>query len=243
MYSYSGWNAATYIIDEIADPVRNLPRALVWGTAIVIVLYVGLNAVFLLTTPMRDLAGQIDVAIVSGDHVFGALGGRIVGALICLGLVSSLSAMMWIGPRVTMVMGEDMPLLRAFSRESARGVPANAIIFQLLVSNLLLLTQSFEAVLDFIQFSLIACSFLAVFGVIKMRITHPDLARPYRAWGYPVTPLVFLAAMAFMMYYLVVSRPLQSLAGLAMMMAGLAIYGGSLLLANVTAPDTSKTPV
>ena len=174
MYSYSGWNAATYIVGEVREPARNLPRALFTGTAIVVVLYVALNAVFLITTPMKELAGQIDVAIVAGKHVFGGIGGRVVGAVISLGLVSSISAMTWIGPRVTMTMGEDVPLLRLFSRKSKRDAPTIAIIFQLVVSNLLLLTQSFEAVLDFIQFSLTFCSFFTVLGVIKMRITHPQ---------------------------------------------------------------------
>ena len=123
-----------------------------------------------------------------------------------------------------MTMGEDVPLLRLFSRKSKQDAPTVAIIFQLLVSNLLLLTQSFEAVLDFIQFSLTFCSFFTVLGLIKMRITHPNLARPYRAWGYPVTPIIFLSVTLFMMYYLVVNRPLQSLAGFAMMLAGLVIY-------------------
>src|ERR1700719_94859 len=91
------------------------------------------------------------------------------------------------------------------------------------------LTQTFEAVLDYIQFSLTACSFLAVLGVIKLRYTHPDLPRPYRAWGYPLTPIIFLAVTGFMMYYLVINRPVQSLAGFAMMLAGLAIYGVSQL--------------
>jgi APA family basic amino acid/polyamine antiporter len=241
MYSYSGWNAATYIAGEVRDPGRNLPRALFAGTAIVIVLYVILNAIFLATTPMQELAGQIDVAIVAGKHIFGSLGGRIVGAVIALGLISSISAMTWIGPRVTMTMGEDVPLLRLFSRKSKRGVPAVAIVFQLLVSNLLLLTQSFEAVLDFIQFSLAFCSFFAVLGLIKMRITHPNIARPYRAWGYPVTPLVFLSVTLFMMYYLVVNRPLQSLAGVAMMSAGLVIYYASRLLPNVAPSDAPET--
>ncbi len=241
MYSYSGWNAATYIVGEVREPARNLPRALFSGTAIVIVLYVALNAVFLMTTPMKELAGQIDVAIVAGKHVFGGFGGRVVGAVISLGLVSSISAMTWIGPRVTMTMGEDVPLLRLFSRKSKRDAPAVAIIFQLVISNLLLLTQSFEAVLDFIQFSLTFCSFFAVLGVIKMRITHPNLARPYRAWGYPVTPLIFLGVTFFIMYYLVVNRPLQSLAGFAMMSAGLVIYYASRLSSNVASSDVSQT--
>jgi basic amino acid/polyamine antiporter, APA family len=241
MYSYSGWNAATYIVGELREPTRNLPRALFIGTGIVVVLYVALNAVFLLTTPISELTGRIDVALIAGTHVFGQLGGRIVGALICLGLVSSISAMTWIGPRVTMTMGEDIPLLRPFSRKSRNGAPTVAIIFQLLVADLLLLTQSFEAVLDFIQFSLAFCSFFAVLGLIKMRITHPELSRPYRAWGYPVTPVIFLSVTLFMMYYLVVNRPLQSLAGVAMMSVGLVIYFASRLSSNVPASDVSQT--
>jgi APA family basic amino acid/polyamine antiporter len=243
MYSYSGWNAATYIVGELREPTRNVPRALFLGTGIVIVLYVALNAVFLISTPLPELAGQLDVAIIAGRHIFGELGGRIVGALICLGLVSSISAMTWIGPRVTMTMGEDVPLLRLFARKSRRGAPAAAIVFQLLIANLLLLTQSFEAVLDFIQFSLAFCSFFTVLGVIKMRMTDPQLPRPYRAWGYPVTPLVFLIVTLFMMYYLVVNRPLQSLAGFAMMLAGLGIYYMSRLLSNVPSSDPSRTVV
>ena len=224
MYSYSGWNAATYIAGEMRDPQRSLPRSLLVGTSIVIVLYVALNALFLYATPIAELAGQIDVAVIAGKHIFGDLGGRIVGALICIGLVSSISAMMWIGPRVTTVMGEDMPILRVFARRSRNGVPTTAVLFQLVVATLMLFTQSFEAVLDFIQFSLLACSFLAVAGVIKLRITRPDLPRPYRAWGYPVTPLVFLSVTAFMMYYLVTQRPVQSLIGVLIMASGLAVY-------------------
>jgi basic amino acid/polyamine antiporter, APA family len=243
MYSYSGWNAATYIIGEIQEPNRSLPRALFLGTLIVIGLYVGLNAVFLTVTPIQELAGQLNVAMIAGTHLFGEVGGRIVGMLICLGLVSSISAMMWIGPRVTMTMGEDMPLLRAFSRRSDKGVPANAIIFQLLIATLLLASQSYEAVLDFIQFSLTFCSFFTVLGVIKMRITDPNMPRPYRAWGYPVTPVVFLTVMLWMMYYLVLNRPVQSLAGFAMMLSGVAIYALSLFLSKSMSADTPNATV
>jgi basic amino acid/polyamine antiporter, APA family len=224
MYSYSGWNAATYIIDEIRNPTRTVPRVLVAGTVIVIALYVALNAIFLYTTPIEKMAGQLDVALIAGIHIFGNWGGRLVGALICLGLISSVSAMMWIGPRVTMAMGEDIPFLRLFSQKSKNDVPAAAIVFQLLAANLLLLTQSFEAVLDLIQFSLTLCSFLTVLGLVKLRFTRPALPRPYRAWGYPLTPAIFLSVSLFMLYYLIVNRPVQSLGGLLIMLVGAAIY-------------------
>jgi APA family basic amino acid/polyamine antiporter len=224
MYSFSGWNAATYIIGELRMAQRNLPRAMLIGTVIVLLLYVALNAVFLLTAPISELAGQLQVASVSGRHIFGEVGGRIVAAMICIGLISSISAMMWIGPRVTMTIGEDIPALGVFSRRSASGAPAYAILFQLAVATVMLFTQSFEKVLDFIQFALLFCSFFTVLGVIKLRITRPDLPRPYRAWGYPVTPVVFLLVTGFMMYYLLTERPLQAFLGMLIMISGLAIY-------------------
>ena len=126
MYSYSGWNAQTYIMGEIHDPKCTVPRSLFIATFIVLLLYLGLNIVFLYTTPMEKMAGQIEVALVAGKHIFGENGGRIVGALICAGLVSTISAMTWIGPRVTKAMGEDIPLFAIFARENANGVPAAA---------------------------------------------------------------------------------------------------------------------
>jgi APA family basic amino acid/polyamine antiporter len=224
MYAFSGWNAATYIIGEMRLPQQNLPRALLSGTLIVLVLYVALNAVFLHTTPIDKLSGQLDVARIAGASIFGEIGGRIVGAMICIGLISSISAMMWIGPRVMMTMGEDIPALRVFARRSSNGAPAAAILFQLAIASLLLFTRSFEAVLDFIQFGLLFCSFFTVLGVIKLRITDPDLPRPYRAWGYPVTPVIFLLTTGFMMYYLLVDRPVQSLLGILIMLSGLLVY-------------------
>src|SRR5437763_7749824 len=107
MYSYSGWNASSYIIGEVKNPERNVPRSLLVGTVIVMVAYVFLNAVFLATTPEAELRGQVEVGLIAGRHIFGDQGGRIVGAIICLGLISAISSMTWVEPRVTMSMGED----------------------------------------------------------------------------------------------------------------------------------------
>lgn len=224
MYAFSGWNAATYIIGELRAPEKTLPRALLLGTVMVLVLYIALNAVFLRAAPMDTLAGQLQVASIAGGHIFGETGGRFVAAMICIGLVPSIAAMMWIGPRVLMTMGEDIPALSVFARRLPNGAPAYAVLFQLTVATLMLFTESFEAVLDLVQFSLLSCSFLTVLGLFKLRIAQPDLARPYRAWGYPVTPLIFLSVTAFMMYYLITTRPLQSGLGAGAMASGLLIY-------------------
>lgn len=227
MYAYSGWNAATYIASEVRDPERSLPRSLIIATLIVLALYTALNASFLYSTPMSEMAGKVDVALVVGRHLFGDFGARLVSALICFGLVSSISAMMWVGPRVAAVMGEDFDVLRAFSTRSANDVPVVALLFQAIVVVVLLVTGSFETVLDFIQFSLTLCSFLAVLGVIVLRITEPDLPRPIYLSGGPLIPMVFLAVTSFMLIHLVAERPFQSLAGLATMLAGLVIYSTS----------------
>src|SRR5213596_3174013 len=224
MYSYSGWNASAYISSEIKRPEKNVPRSLLAGTSVVIVIYVLLNAIFLATTPAEELKGQIEVALIAGKHIFGENGGRFAGAIICLGLVAAISSMTWIGPRVTMSMGEDHWLLRWLGGKNKHGIPTNAILLQLLFVNLLLLTQRFEDVVRYTQFSLLLCSLLAVLGVIVLRFTNPELARPYRVWLYPIPPVVFSVITIWMMFYLLRSHTAESVAGLATALSGLLLY-------------------
>jgi APA family basic amino acid/polyamine antiporter len=224
MYSYSGWNAAAYITGEIKRPEKTVPRSLLAGTVIVIVIYVLLNAVFLAATPIEELKGQLEVALIAGKHIFGPFGGRVAGAVICLGLISSISSMTWIGPRVTMSMGEDHWLLRLLGRKNSQGIPTNAIALQLLIVNLLLLTRSFEDVVRYTQFSLLICSLLAVLGVVVLRFTHPEITRPYRVWLYPLPPILFSIITIWMMFYLLRWHAGESLAGLGTALFGLLLY-------------------
>ena len=224
MYSYSGWNASSYIIGEVKNPERNVPRSLLVGTTIVTAAYVLLNAVFLATAPQDEMRGQLEVGLIAGKHIFGENGGRIVGAVICLGLISAISSMTWIGPRVTMSMGEDHWLLRFLGRKNAEGVPANAVLVQLLIVNLLLLTRSFELVVIYIQFALLLCSLLTVIGVVVLRMARPEIARPYRVWLYPIPPIVFAAITVWMMVYLLRSKTTESIAGLGTAIAGFLLY-------------------
>jgi len=224
MYSYSGWNASSYIIAEIKQPERNVPRSLIAGTVVVIAAYVFLNAAFLATTPETEMRGQLEVGLIAGKHIFGENGGRVVGAIICLGLISAVSSMTWIGPRVTMSMGEDHWLLRFLGRKNVYGVPANAVIVQLLIVNVLLLTRSFELVVVYIQFALLLCSLLTVLGVIVLRVTRPNISRPYRVWFYPVPPIIFAIITIWMMIYLLRSKTTESIAGLVTAMVGFLLY-------------------
>ncbi len=224
MYSYSGWNASSYIISEVKQPERNVPRSLIAGTLIVIAAYVLLNGIFIATTPESEMRGQLEIGLIAGKHIFGDNGGRVVGAIICLGLISAVSSMTWIGPRVTMSMGEDHWLLRFLGRKNSYGVPANAVIVQLLIVNLLLLTRSFELVVVYIQFALLLCSLLTVVGLFVLRATRPNIPRPYRVWLYPMPPLIFAAITVWMMIYLLQSKTTESIAGLVTAMVGFLLY-------------------
>src|SRR5438477_4368312 len=120
MYAYSGWNASTYISSEIRDPARNIPLSVGFGTLLVAVLYITMNAAFLRTTPISEMIGKQQVALIAGTHIFGATGGKVMAALICLGLISTVSSMMWIGPRVTATMGEDLGALGWLAQRNGR---------------------------------------------------------------------------------------------------------------------------
>jgi APA family basic amino acid/polyamine antiporter len=226
MYAYSGWNASTYIVGELRNPSRTVLVSVGLGTIAVMVLYVAINAVFLRTTPMAEMAGKQQVAVIAGSHIFGAPGSKMMGLFICLGLISTVSGMMWIGPRITASMGEDLRALGWFGRRNAHGVPTNAILAQFAIVIGFLLTATFESAVNYVQFSLTLCSTLTVLGVFVLRWRQPNLPRPYRTWGYPVTPLVFLAISVWMLEHLLAdsSTRAPSLWGLATMALGLIVY-------------------
>jgi APA family basic amino acid/polyamine antiporter len=224
MYSYSGWNAASYITGEVRNPSKNVPWALFIGTVFVAVLYVLLNFVFLLTTPKAALAGQLQVGEIAGEAIFGSIGGKVASASISLGLIASISAMAWIGSRITKAMADDLKNLRFFGRTNRQNTPYVALLLQAFIISALILTSTFEAILVYIQFSLLLCSFLTVLGLIVLRFREPRLTRPYRVWFYPITPVVFLAMTLYMMYRVLLEKPTESILGLLTVLAGLIVY-------------------
>ena len=224
MYAYAGWNAATYIVGEIRDPQKNVPKAVALGTLLVVGLYLALNAVFLYAAPMSALDGKVDVGHIAAEHIFGIRGGKIMSGLICLGLASSISAMTWVGPRVMKTMGQDLRMLAPLAATNARGVPMLALFIQLLIVVTLLLTASFKTVLTAVQFSIQLGSFATVVGLIVLRIRQPHLPRPYRCWGYPITPLLFLGISLWMMIFVARSNPHETLSGMALLLLGWIVY-------------------
>lgn len=223
-FSYSGWNAAAYVAGEIENPRRNLPRSLIAGTLIVSVLYIFLNFVFLRTIPIAELSGKLEVGYLFAGRVFGAAGGRLMSAVIAFLLLSSVSAMIIAGPRISRVIGEDYRLFRFLGKTTAKDIPAAAVVVQGLLSVFYIVTSTFDQVIVFIGFTLNLFTFMTVLGVMIMRRKRPDLPRPYRTWGYPWTPAAFLVIHVYILAYGLIYRPRESLAGLGLTAAGLVVY-------------------
>ena len=224
MYSYSGWNAAVYLANEVENPEKNLPRALIIGTLIVSALYILLNFVFLYSTPLDQLAGKLEIGYIAASNIFGINGSKIMALLISLGLISSISSMVLTGPRVTQVIGNDIPVFKLLGRTNSNGIPIYAIFLQLFLVVILLITASFEAIITYLGFTLTLSSFLTVLGVFVARIRYPDLPRPYRTWGHPITTIIFLAISLWMLVFIFSDKPVESLFGLATLLVGLLVY-------------------
>lgn len=202
-YAYSGWNAAAYIAGDIENPKRNVPIAMMAGTLVVVTMYLLLNLVFLRTAPVTELLGQVEIGLISARHIFGTYGGSIMGILIAMMLTSCISSMVFVGPRVGMVMGEDYNIFRFLTWKNKKGSPSAAIAFQYMISLFMILTNSFKEVTEYTGIVLSICSFLTVAGVFVHRYRFPEADRPYRTFGYPATPIIFCSIILWSIVYLV----------------------------------------
>ncbi|EXJ14207.1 APC family permease [Imhoffiella purpurea] len=224
-FAYSGWNAAAYLGGEIRRPGRNLPLALALGTLLVTLLYLLLNLVYLYALPPQAMNGLLEIAGGAADALFGSSIGALFGLAIALGLLSVMSAMIMAGPRVYFAMARDGVFFRRFgSVHAERHTPAQAILLQALIAILMILVAAYDALLVYIGFTLSLSSMLTVIGLMRLRRRSPDLPRPYRTLGYPVTPLIFIAGNLWIVLYTLSSKPVVGLYGLATLLLGGFIY-------------------
>ncbi len=223
-YAYSGWNSTVYFVGEVQNPQKDLPRSLLMGTSFVMVLYVLLNYVFLYTTPMAEMAGQVEVGYISGIKVFGETGAGIIGLGISILLLSTVSSYVFIGPRIMETMGEDHSYISVLAKHNKQGIPAYAFLLQLVICLIFIFTSSFEQVLMYTGIALIITNSATVIAVFILRKREPDLLRPYRVWGYPWTPTVFLLVNVWILFYTFKEQPLESIIGVSLFLASIALY-------------------
>ena len=225
MYSYSGFNAAAYVAGEIERPGRNLPLALLVGTGTVTLLYLALNAVYIYACPVQELSGKLDVAKIAAITLFGPGIGWLFSTIIATCALASSSAMVCIGPRIYQAMASDGLFFASAARTSRKfGTPGVALLLQALWSSLLIMVGSFDQLLTYCGFLLSFFAALTVSAVIVLRHRHPELARPYKAWGYPLTPAFFVAVSLWMMIYAVFTRPAESMIGAVVVGLGIPAY-------------------
>ena len=230
LYAYSGWNAVTYLAGEVRECRLTVGRSLVLGTLSVMFFYVVLNAIFLTSAPAAELRGVLNIGSVSAGHLIGPSGGRIMSGIIAFGLLASISAMVWAGPRVSQRLGEDYPGFAWLARRTRGGAPRRATLLQLALVLGLMCGGSFEVVLLFSQIPLLLCLTLGVAGLLvlrkgfRLRKTAPDHPSGFTCPLYPLPPLVFILCSGIGLAYSAFSRPWIALAGIAMMLPPLILY-------------------
>jgi APA family basic amino acid/polyamine antiporter len=220
-FCYLGWNGAAYMAAEMDEPQRDLPRALLIGTGLVTLLYLGLNAVYLYGANVDELAGKVEVGLVSARVLFGSAGVTAVTALLCVSILASASAMTVLGPRLYYAFGQDFAPLGFLAQASPKsGAPVQALVLQGVVTSGIILLGTVDQIFQYAGFTLTLFACLAVSCVIVLRITRPDAPRPFRMWGYPFTPILFLVISVWTMIWAIRGRPMESLLGLATALAG-----------------------
>ena len=223
-YAYTGWNAATYISGEMKNPQRDLPKVLLFGTGLVTALYVLLNFVFLRVAPIEAMMGKEEVGYIAANFIFGEMGARIIAIMLSILLISTVSAMVLAGPRALQSVGEDFKAFRWLGKTNDAGVPRNAIYFQSLVALIFIVTSSFKFIVIFAGAMLALNSLLAVIGVFVLRWKEPDLPRPYKTWGYPIVPLIYIALTTFTLIFVVKTSPGKAMFAAAIILSGALFY-------------------
>ncbi len=229
MFSYSGWNAAAYVAEEIRNPGRNLPIALALGTGAVVVIYLGLNVLYLYALPPADLAGLISqgqgLTDVVAQRLFGSVAGTLLALLTVVSIAASISAMVLAGPRVYYAMARDGVFPAGVARVHTRfRTPAIAIAVQAAWSSILVLGSSLAELVTYTGFAVMLFAGVAVMSVFVLRWREPSAPRPFSTWGYPVAPAIFVLASLFMVAYSLYTNNFHERYGLAIILAGLPLY-------------------
>ena len=223
-YAYTGWNSSVYIAGEMKEPGVDIPRSILLSTSFVMLLYVLLNFIFLYTTPLQELIGEVEIGYISGQHVFGYKGAKVIALGISILLISTVSSYVYIGPRIMKTMGEDYKYLRLLSKTDDQGIPVYAFWVQLVICLLFILSSSFEQVLMYTGISLILTTTATVFSVFILRIKEPDLHRPYRTWGYPWTPIFFILVNLWILYYTFLEQTFESIVGMGIVILSFGLF-------------------
>ncbi|MEY3648711.1 MAG: hypothetical protein RLZ13_1596 [Bacteroidota bacterium] len=218
-YAYTGWNSAAYIIEEVDQPKKNLPKALIGATLLVMVIYVLLQLVLLKHASVSQLTGQVQVADIAFGNLFGAGGAVWVSLFIGVQLIATISGYAWVGPRVTYAMAKDFKLWSPLAKVNGQNIPVRAIVLNTGISLVLFVSGSFEQIMLYAGFILQLMSTVTVYSSLKIK-KQEGFKTPFK----PLPQLIYLGFSIALMGYLLVDRPKESLAGIGILLLGWGLY-------------------
>ncbi len=224
-WGFDGWNNITYVSGEIRDPKRDLPVALIGGTVLITILYLLMNWFYLKAFTPAAMAGIVPVAERATSVVMGSTAGAIVTAVVLLSMLGALHGAIFAGARVYYAMARDGLFFKSIGEVHPRfRTPAKAILWQGVWAGVLTLSGTFEQLITFVMFVTISFWIAATSSVFALRKKFPDRPRPYRTWGYPVVPVIFIVASTGILVNTLFERPVESLSGLGFLLLGIPAY-------------------
>jgi APA family basic amino acid/polyamine antiporter len=224
-WTYDGWYAVNCTAEEIKKPERNIPLSLLLGTLSVTLVYLLVNIVYILALPVERMTGVIRIGELASTQLFGPIATSAIAAAIMISVFGCLSATILYGPRVYLAMAEDRAFFRSMTFIHPRyRVPSKALTGQAIWSCLLCLSGKYQALYEYVVFALVIFFAATGFAVIALRRKRPDLHRPYRVWGYPAVPVVFVLINLAVFLNTVTAQPFKSLIGLAILLVGIPAY-------------------
>lgn len=218
-YAYTGWNSAAYIIEEVDQPERNLPKALIWATISVMVIYILLQLVLLKHATADQLSGKVEVADIAFGNLFGPTGALWVSLFIGVQLIATISGYAWVGPRITYAMARDFRLWKPLAKVNSNGVPVRAIILNTVLSLVIFLSGSFEQIMLYAGFVLQLMGTITVFSSLRIS-KESGFRSPLKPW----IQYIYLIFSTGVLAYLFWDRPWESLAGLGIVGLGLLVF-------------------
>ena len=225
LWAYDGWADLAFVSGEVRDPQRNLPRAIILGTAGVVVLYLGAITVYLHLIPMSRMGNAQLVAADAAQILLGPTGVVLVGAAVAVSTFGTLNGSMMTAPRIFFALAEDGLFPKAIARVSAgNGAPTGAIVLAALLGAVFVLVRTFAALADQFVIGIWPFYALGVAAVFILRRRRPELERPYRTWGYPVVPALFLVGSVFLLGNYLVSQPLTFAIDVGLILVGIPVF-------------------
>jgi APA family basic amino acid/polyamine antiporter len=224
-WAFDGWHNINYVAGEIKAPKRNVPITLILGTLIITLLYLFMNVVYLIALPVEEMSGVTRIAEKATGAMFGGTSASLVSAAVLISTFGSLNGAIFVAPRVYYAMAKDELFFKKAAIIHPRfRTPSFAIVIQAAWACVLALSGTYEQLFTYVTFLNLVFWIAGTAAVFELRRKYPDLPRPYKTWGYPVVPLLFIVSLSGLLFNTLINRPVESLAGLGLALLGIPVY-------------------